>query len=82
MTENKLCGNCAGDHKYDDCPFIHFRVRKVEWQQILANRKLRELIEERIRIIEEEKDDFTENSQSWNDAVKAHLKQLLEATKV
>ena len=44
--DNKLCGNCAGDHKFLDCPFIEQRITKIEYKQILENQKLREEIKQ------------------------------------
>ena len=27
---NKMCGNCSGDHKFADCPFVERKVTKEE----------------------------------------------------
>ena len=37
--DNKLCGNCAGDHKLLDCPFIEGRITKIAYKQILKNQE-------------------------------------------
>ncbi len=39
MTNDKLCGNCAGDHKFLDCPFIEGRITKIAYKQILKNQE-------------------------------------------
>jgi len=46
MNEGKLCGNCAGDHKYLDCPYINDRITKVDWEQFLKEREIIKKIEQ------------------------------------
>lgn len=46
MSDGKLCGNCAGDHKFLDCPFIERQITKIEYEQFLKNQEIVERIKE------------------------------------
>jgi len=39
---DKICGNCSGNHKFEDCPFVERKVTKKELTRLLG-------IEERLR---------------------------------
>jgi len=40
MVEEKLCGNCTGEHKFIDCPYIDWRITKTEYDLNLRNNEI------------------------------------------